>query len=101
MRVCVGVMWLLIGSGLVGLMGTEGRPSEVVYSDARNGVNSAGAAKPNVVVILADDLGYGDVTGFGSVKHRTLALDKMGEDGARLSQCYAAAPICTPSRAGV
>lgn len=53
---------------------------------------------PNLIVILCDDLGYGDIGPFGGTKARTPHLDRMAHEGARLTHFYAAA-VCTPSRA--
>jgi len=53
---------------------------------------------PNVVVILADDMGYGDIAPFGSKLNRTPNLDRMAAEGIELTSFYAA-PVCTPSRA--
>jgi len=57
--------------------------------------------KPNVVIVLADDLGYGDVGVYGSRMIRTPMLDRMAREGAKLTSFYASANICTPSRAGL
>ncbi len=56
---------------------------------------------PNFIVILTDDLGYGDIGAFGSQSIDTPNLDSMAEQGAVLTNFYAAANICTPSRAGL
>ncbi len=56
---------------------------------------------PNFVLILADDMGYGDVSVFGSTMIRTPNLDKLAADGARMTDFYAASSVCTPSRAAV
>ena len=56
------------------------------------------ADKPNLVVILVDDMGYGDIGTFGSKLNRTPNLDRMAEQGMKLTSFYAA-PVCTPSRA--
>jgi arylsulfatase A-like enzyme len=61
----------------------------------------AAAAKPNVVIIFADDLGYGDLACFGHPTIATPHLDQMAREGQKWSQFYAAAPICTPSRASL
>ena len=55
-------------------------------------------AKPTIVVILIDDMGYGDVGPFGSKLNRTPNLDRMATEGMKLTSFYAA-PVCTPSRA--
>jgi arylsulfatase A-like enzyme len=59
----------------------------------------AGAAeKPNIVVILADDLGYGDLGCYGQKKIRTPNLDRLAADGVRFTQAYAGSTVCAPSR---
>ena len=62
---------------------------------------SAQITPPNIIVILADDLGYGDIGSFGSETIDTPRIDEMAEQGLKLPQFYAAAPVCTPSRAGL
>jgi uncharacterized sulfatase len=57
--------------------------------------------KPNVVLILCDDLGYGDLGVFGNGMIRTPNIDRMAAEGARLTTFYASANVCTPSRAGL
>ena len=53
---------------------------------------------PNFVVILIDDMGYGDIGPYGSKLNRTPVLDRMAAEGMKLTSFYAA-PVCTPSRA--
>lgn len=57
--------------------------------------------KPNFIVILTDDQGYQDVGCFGSTQIRTPNLDRMAREGMKFTDFYAAAPICSPSRAGL
>jgi arylsulfatase A len=59
------------------------------------------ARPPNIIVILADDLGYGDLGCDGGKIIKTPNLDRMAAEGVRLSDFYASANICTPSRAGL
>jgi arylsulfatase A len=59
------------------------------------------AERPNVIVIFCDDLGYGDLGCFGHPTIRTPRLDQMANEGQKWTQFYAAAPVCTPSRAGL
>ena len=59
------------------------------------------ARPPNIVIILADDLGYGDLGVYGQTQIKTPNIDKMARQGVRLTDFYAAANICTPSRAGL
>lgn len=57
--------------------------------------------KPNFIVIFADDMGYGDIGVFGHPSIRTPNLDKMAVEGQKWTNFYVAAPVCTPSRAGL
>jgi len=59
------------------------------------------AARPNVVLILADDLGYGDLGVQGSRAIDTPHIDRIAAEGVRLTDFYAAASTCSPSRAGL
>jgi arylsulfatase A len=56
---------------------------------------------PNVIVVLADDLGYGDLGIQGSRLIATPNLDRLARQGVRMTDFYASANICTPSRAGL
>jgi len=58
-------------------------------------------SKPNFVIILADDLGYGDLGCFGHPTIRTPNLDRMATEGQKWTSFYVAAPVCTPSRAAL
>ncbi|WP_233903221.1 sulfatase-like hydrolase/transferase [Stieleria maiorica] len=59
------------------------------------------AERPNIVVILADDMGYGDMGCMGSQTLRTPNLDRLADAGALCTQAYVASPVCSPSRAGL
>jgi uncharacterized sulfatase len=56
---------------------------------------------PNIVLIVCDDLGYGDLSVSGSQAIQTPNLDQMADQGVRLTDFYSAAPLCSPSRAGL
>ncbi len=66
-----------------------------------NSVNAFAARAPNIVIILADDLGYGDLSCYGHPSIRTPNLDRMAVEGMRFTDFYVAAPVCTPSRAAL
>lgn len=53
---------------------------------------------PNIIFILADDLGYGDVGCYGQKQIQTPNIDKLAADGIRFTQCYAGCTVCAPSR---
>ena len=59
------------------------------------------AAPPNIIVILADDLGYGDLSSFGAQAIQTPHIDQLAEGGLKLTQFYSASPVCSPSRAAL
>jgi arylsulfatase A len=66
-------------------------------SDSGNEISS----KPNFIVVFADDMGYGDMGIFGHPTIKTPNLDKMAVEGQKWTNFYVAAPVCTPSRAGL
>ena len=57
--------------------------------------------RPNVVLIFADDLGYGDLSCYGHPTIQTPRLDRLASEGIKLTSFYTAAAVCTPSRAGL
>ena len=63
-------------------------------------VDGAERRRPNVVFILADDLGYGDLSCYGRPDYQTPVLDNLARQGVRFTSNYAAAPVCTPTRCG-
>ena len=58
-------------------------------------------AEPNIIIILADDLGWGDLGCYGHPSIRTPNLDRMAAEGIRFTDFYSAAEVCTPSRAAL
>jgi arylsulfatase A-like enzyme len=76
----------------------------LMLSSAGCGAQSPDTARnprPNIVYIMADDLGYGDLSGYGRRSYSTPALDRLAEEGTRFTQAYAIAPVCTPTRVGL
>jgi arylsulfatase A-like enzyme len=57
--------------------------------------------KPNIVFILADDLGYGDLGCYGQTKIKTPNIDRLAAEGMRFTQCYAGSTVCAPSRSAL
>ncbi len=59
------------------------------------------ADKPHIVIILADDLGYGDLGCYGNMLAKTPHLDQLAAEGVRFTDFYAPSAVCSPSRAGI
>jgi len=62
------------------------------------GLTAWAPERPNIILSVADDLGYGDVSAFGAQDIRTSHIDSLASDGMKLTSFYSA-PLCTPSRA--
>src|ERR1044071_8583778 len=75
------------------------------FSQAQTNTNSniasggRAARKPNILFILADDLGYGDLGCYGQKKIQTPNIDKLAAEGMRFTDFYAGSTVCAPSRA--
>ena len=62
---------------------------------------SASTERPNVVLIITDDVGYGDIGSYGAPDIRTPNIDSLARDGIRLTDFYANGPLCSPTRAAL
>jgi hypothetical protein len=62
---------------------------------------AAEAPRPNFLVILCDDLGYGDLSCYGHPHIKSPNLDRLAQQGIRFTDCYSSAPVCSSSRAGL
>ena len=87
MRACNQTLWMLFIAGCTATTGLV--PCH------------AASRAPNIIVLLADDLGYGDLSCYGHPSIRTPHLDHMAGEGLRFTDFYSAAAVCTPSRAGL
>lgn len=67
-------------------------------SESQNPSRVTEAAKPNIIIIYIDDLGYGDVGSYGAVGVKTPNVDKMAKGGVRFTDAHSSAATCTPSR---
>ncbi|MCD9017984.1 sulfatase-like hydrolase/transferase [Parachryseolinea silvisoli] len=56
--------------------------------------------RPNIIYIMTDDMGYGDMAGYGRKDYQTPNLDKLASQGIKFVNAYSAGPLCTPTRAG-
>ena len=60
---------------------------------------SAGQNRPNIIYIMADDMGYADLACYGRKDYQTPNLDKLASEGIKFTQAYSGAALCTPTRA--
>ncbi|HIE53331.1 MAG TPA: N-acetylgalactosamine-6-sulfatase [Armatimonadetes bacterium] len=82
-----------VGWGALGVV-TGGRLSRSVLGQT----GKATGRKPNLLLIVADDLGYGDLGCYGQKLIKTPNLDRLAAEGVRFTQCYAGSTVCAPSR---
>ncbi|MBL9199881.1 MAG: sulfatase [Opitutaceae bacterium] len=73
----------------------------VLFGAAPPAPSSSSGRPPNIVFLLADDLGQRDLGSYGSTFYETPHLDRLAREGARFTQAYAACPVCSPTRASV
>jgi uncharacterized sulfatase len=95
---------LAAGAGYRMIHDTAGRDLDVIRKEqllASIRPGTRAEALPNIVLIVADDLGYGDLGCFGSQAIRTPVLDRLATDGVRMTAFYSSAPLCSPARAGL
>lgn len=77
-------------------------PAAALAAARRSGqAPGAGAAQPNILFILADDLGWGDLGVYGQTEFRTPHLDKLAKQGLRLTQAYSNSAVCSATRFGL
>jgi len=63
--------------------------------------NAQSQSRPNIVFIMADDLGWGDLSCYGQDRYKTPHLDALAKDGVLFTNFYVSSPVCSPSRAGI
>jgi arylsulfatase A-like enzyme len=63
--------------------------------------STSAAERPNVILIVIDDLGWADLGCYGSTFHKTPQLDKLAKEGLRFTEAYSACPVCSPTRAAI
>ena len=92
-----------VGMAVLAALGlVVGAPAQAPATGAPIAEASAKVARqPNIVLILADDLGYADVGAYKAGRYQTPNIDKLAKQGVRFTAAYAAAPVCAPSRAGL
>ncbi len=73
----------------------------VFLSCSRQGSKNAISTLPNIIIVFADDLGYGDLACFGARDIKTPHIDRIASEGIKFTEFYSAAHVCSPSRAGL
>ncbi|MCP5432195.1 MAG: sulfatase-like hydrolase/transferase [Alphaproteobacteria bacterium] len=102
MRLRRGMTAAILGAGLALLAACGPGADEAAKAPpAPEQAAAAGAGRPNVVVIIADDLGWADVSTYGLDRVPTPNIDRIAKDGVAFSNGYVVAPVCTVSRSGL
>src|SRR5687767_11131681 len=78
----------------------SGAIAGVVAGSLLTGSVTRSQERPNILFILADDLGWGDLSCYGRPDYQTPNLDRLARQGIRFTNAYSAAPVCTPTRVG-
>ncbi len=87
------------GAGLVAAMAPEWAPANAKHERAFRALRHDGRIKrPNILVILADDLGWADLSSYGAPEIRTPNLDRLAASGVRFTNGYSASSVCSPTR---
>ena len=92
LRFCVTCVFLLAGAQLA--FGATERKLNPLAEKLK-------PQHPNIIFILADDLGYGDLGCYGQTKIKTPNIDRLAAEGMRFTQCYAGSTVCAPSRSAL
>lgn len=90
---CVG---LAVGAGCGPQPGHSFKPDSA--DQKRSGTTSSVPARPNIIFIMADDMGYGDLGCYGQKHIRTPHIDRLAVEGTRFTNVYAGSTVCAPSR---
>jgi arylsulfatase A-like enzyme len=72
--------------------------TSAVTLGGRSALAAPSPRRPNIIFILADDMGYGDAACYGQLRIKTPNIDRLAAQGMRFTQAYAGAPVCAPSR---
>jgi arylsulfatase A len=94
----LAVFVLLAASGMAQTAGSEQARRGAMGFLAGSTGGSSKARQPNIVFVLADDLGYRELGSFGQIKIKTPRLDQLAKEGMRLTRHYCGSPVCAPSR---
>ncbi len=80
------------------IAGAVGAAAAMTTANAQ--VRGGGRTRPNIIFIMADDIGWGDLSCYGRPDYQTPNIDRLAKEGVRFTNGYSAAPLCTPTRVG-
>ncbi len=101
-RICMQCVALLsIPLFLAACTSADKETTGVVENKAQSVASSDNEQRPNIIFILVDDLGYGDLGSYGQTKTKTPNLDRLADEGVRFTDHYAGSTVCGPSRASL
>ena len=92
------IPWLLCATVPAVSLAQSSAPTQQVLSPQAKRLADQ---RPNIIFVLADDLGYGDLGCYGQTRIRTPNIDRLATEGMRFTQCYAGSTVCAPSRASL
>src|SRR5882724_11855201 len=95
-----GSSLLLSSLSLVGKTQATASSAPIAKTSRLRTATGGPPLKPNVIFILADDLGWGDLSCYGRPDYRTPHIDLLAAEGTKFTDAYAASAICTPTRCG-
>ncbi len=89
---------IIVRMAAIGLIGLATADIGTTMASTPGAAAAVGPKRPNIVFILADDLGYGDLGCYGQARIKTPNIDRLAAEGKRFTQCYAGSTVCAPSR---
>jgi arylsulfatase A len=88
-------------SGLASFAGASAAPRLLSGAHLRPMLSPEASTRPNIIFFLVDDLGWGDFGCYGDTFHETPHVDRLAKESVKFTRAYAAAPVCSPSRAAI
>ena len=94
-------LWLMLASGSSCLPAVTGAAATAAKKHTNNSHRAQNTQPPNVILLLAEDMGLGDLACYGHPYARTPNLDRLAAEGTRFTRFYVAGATCNPSRSGI
>ena len=93
--------WTVYLPQRIGALGLAAFVAMLAMTSARESESAENKCQPNIVFILADDLGWADLGCYGNTYHQTPHLDRLASEGMRFTDAYAASSVCSPTRSSI